>query len=93
MRPLKLKEIAHAIISDRVGIVKVLNGATLNVINNQDEEEIFRLILENESSDTIKSGIFSILKKHPFRQHCLHCLEDIQQVYDKGKSIRDSLVK
>ena len=90
LRPLKLREIAHAIVSDKVGILEVLQKSGI-LISQEDEESIFRAVLENELNDKIKSGIFNILMTHPFRQHCAHCIEDIQEVYDKGLVIRKKL--
>ena len=53
LRPLKLREIAHAIVSDKVGILEVLQKSGI-LISQEDEESIFRAVLENELNDKIK---------------------------------------
>lgn len=86
-----LYEIAHAIVSDRLGIVDLLKSEKFALSKQCDDEELFRVILENKTNDKIVTGIIEVLKKYPYYNHCLHCFEKIQGIYDRGVIINKEL--
>jgi len=91
LRQLTLAETAHAIVTDSLGIVKILRDEKLDIPEQIDAEMIFRFVLENKTNENIVEGIIGILKINPYNQHCVHCMERIQTVYDRGLVINNQL--
>jgi hypothetical protein len=87
----ELQYMAHAIISGKSDVIDALKSVGLVVSDSADEEWVFRLVLENKDNAVVKEGIRKVLVKYPYHQHCLHCIEAIQSVYEKGVTINRSM--
>jgi hypothetical protein len=90
-RPLYLHEIAHVIVSNKVGIVNLLRINRLGDFDWTDEESIFRVVLENKHNKEIRLGIFELHDKNPLNQHCNSCFDIIRGLYDAGIEINSEL--
>lgn len=86
-----LDYLAHAIVNGRHGIINVLISIGVDVSADADEETVFRLVLERIGDESIEKEIKKILREKPYHGHCIHCIEAIQILYDKGREIRKSL--
>ena len=84
---------AHAIVYGKDGIIRVLKTIGLEISDNAKEEEVFRLVLENKGSEILQDEFKRILREKPYYPHCTHCIEAIQPVYEKGKTISKSIIE
>jgi len=83
-RPLFLYEIAHIIVSDKVGMVNLLKSIGLEVSQESDDESIFKVVIENKKNEEVRAGIFKIYDRNPLNQHCVSCFETIRELHDAG---------
>lgn len=93
MYDFQIDEIAHAIVSDRHGMAKVLKSMNLDLIDESDEERIIRLVLEHKRDERVYREMVRIHNEKPYHRHCLHCYDAIKPVIDKGIEVRRSMAK
>jgi len=86
-----LTDTAHAIVKGRVSIIAVLKTLGLSIADDADEESVFHLVLENQENEIVQKELARILKKNPYHRHCIHCFDAIQEVYEKGRTIKKSM--
>jgi hypothetical protein len=94
-QPLFLDEIAHIIVTDRLGTVGALKKAGVLTDENVDDEKLFRLIIEHrKKNQALSDDLFSVLRKcPPLERHCVHCLDHIQSAFAVGMKVYNEICK
>jgi len=91
VRPLYLYEIAHIIVTDKVGTAGLLKGMGFGVSEDMNSEELFRVVLENKQNEDMKLQIHKMYDRNPLNQHCTSCFDTVRPLHDVGIKINDEL--
>ena len=91
MRPLYLYEIAHVIVTNKVGMVSLLRRNGLEVSDGLGDEPVFRIVIENKHNEQIRLEIFGLYDKNPLNQHCVSCFNTVRGLHDAGIVINNEL--